>query len=160
MYFHHGNGTYTYLEKPPTKKEEMMPLPAKYEGMNAVQVVQAMKAAKEQKPSNGHLNAPLKTGEALKMTWVKAFANTYGSCFKQPTLVDQGKLGRIAKGIGREKAKEVIEFAITHWSHFCTRTKYDKGIDTVPSKPTPGFLLMYYDVAMGFDGKRRGEIDS
>lgn len=87
-------------------------------------------------------------GDALHLRWKKEYAGVYGEFHGEMTMADKGKLGRIAKAVGKEKALEVISWAVRDWQKFAIKAKDQKGLGGVPERPVVGFLLQHYAVAL------------
>lgn len=87
-------------------------------------------------------------GDALHLRWKKEYAGVYGEFHGEMTMADKGKLGRIAKAVGKEKALEVISWAVRDWQKFALKAKDQKGLGGVPERPVVGFLLQHYAVAL------------
>lgn len=87
--------------------------------------------------------------EALHLRWKKEYSGVYGDFHGELTMADKGKLGRIAKAIGKEKALGVITWAVRDWQKFAFIAKDQKGLVGAPERPVIGFLLQHYGVALG-----------
>lgn len=108
-------------------------------GMKASEVMAGLKAKKESGPD---------TSDKLGARWVKEYAGVYGEFKGMLTLADKGKLGRIAKAIGKEGALNLITHAVRYWQKFSITARDQKGLGGVPERPVIGFLLQHYDVAL------------
>lgn len=87
-------------------------------------------------------------GDTLIIRWKKEYSGVYGEFFGTPTAADVGKLGRIGKAVGLEKALEIISWAVRDWQKYAARVRDQKGLAGVPERPVIGFLLMHYGVAL------------
>ena len=116
------------------------PLAPKLAGKTASEVVANLKLSKSDTIAT--------KGVPLKMLWVKEYAGVYGKCFEDVTQADAGKLGRISKAIGKEKAEAVIRFTVRDWQKFGEKVKGQKGLGGYPLRPAIGFLLQHYAVAL------------
>lgn len=87
-------------------------------------------------------------GDTLIIRWKKEYSGVYGEFFGTPTAADVGKLGRIGKAVGVEKALEIVSWAVRDWQKYAARVRDQKGLAGVPERPVIGFLLMHYGVAL------------
>lgn len=87
-------------------------------------------------------------GDTLIIRWKKEYSGVYGEFFGTPTAADVGKLGRIGKAVGLEKALEIVSWAVRDWQKYAVMVRDQKGLAVVPERPVIGFLLMHYDVAL------------
>lgn len=107
-------------------------------GKKADEVLAGMKAKKE---------SAADTSDALRMRWIKEYAGVYGKFDGHVTVADKGKLGRLAKLVGKEKALALITHAVREWQKFAIMARDQKGLGGSPERPVIGFLLQHYDVA-------------
>lgn len=108
-------------------------------GKKADEVLAGMKLKKESASD---------VSEALHLRWKKEYAGVYGEFHGEVTMADKGKLGRIAKAIGKERALEVIVHAVRQWQKFAIMARDQKGLGGIPERPVIGFLLQHYGVAL------------
>lgn len=114
-----------------------MVVQAKSAGKTAAEVIAGIKSG-----SSGNVS------DALHLRWKKEYAGIYGGFHGEMTMTDKGKLGRIAKAVGKDRALAVIEFAIRNWQKFAIAAKDQKGLGGAPERPVVGFLLQHYAVAL------------
>ena len=114
-----------------------MVVQAKNAGKTAAEVIAGIKSG-----SSGNVS------DALHLRWKKEYAGIYGGFHGEMTMADKGKLGRIAKAVGKDRALAVIEFAIRNWQKFAIAAKDQKGLGGAPERPVVGFLLQHYAVAL------------
>lgn len=112
---------------------------AKYAGQTAGEMLKGLTAKKESASD---------VSDALHLRWKKEYGGVYGEFHGEVTMADKGKLGRIAKAIGKEKALEVITWAVRDWQKFAFAAKDQKGLGGAPERPVIGFLLQHYGVAL------------
>lgn len=112
---------------------------AKKAGQTAMQVIEGLKVKKESASD---------VSDALHLRWKKEYGGVYGEFHGEVTMADKGKLGRIAKAIGKEKALEVITWVVRDWQKFAFAAKDQKGLAGTPERPVIGFLLQHYGVAL------------
>ena len=112
---------------------------AKYAGQTAGEMLKGMITKKESASD---------VSDALHLRWKKEYGGVYGEFHGEVTMADKGKLGRIAKAIGKEKALEVITWVVRDWQKFAFAAKDQKGLAGAPERPVIGFLLQHYGVAL------------
>jgi DNA-binding MarR family transcriptional regulator len=90
----------------------------------------------------------------LATWWVKLQAETGKEFVKALTKKEVGQLKLLVTSVGGEKAREIIGFAIPHWSTVAFEVKEAYGLSTAPDQPVVGFLLKYHDVVWQLIAKK------
>ena len=133
------NGFEEGTENMVTMKASKQLAVAKYAGQTAGEMLKGMMTKKESASD---------VSDALHLRWKKEYGGVYGEFHGEVTMADKGKLGHIAKAIGKEKALEVVSWAVRDWQKYAARVRDQKGLAGVPERPVIGFLLMHYGVAL------------
>lgn len=92
--------------------------------------------------------APFSTSTGLSTFWQSRIASITGEIEKQLLPKEHGQLKRLKESLGSNRAREVIDFAITHWQEFAQKAAENAGVKAFPDKPHVGFLLKYHATAL------------
>lgn len=83
----------------------------------------------------------------LPSNWQAAMAEHTGGFQKPLSMKEIGQLKKYGQYTG-DHAIPALKWAVHNWWKFAQQTKVEKGLDSVPTDPTIGFLLKYCDVAV------------
>ena len=84
---------------------------------------------------------------ALEAHWYSCIALISGEHHSQLTQKERGQLKMLAKTVGFDNVKAVVEFAVSHWQKFALGAQLDAGLNHRPMEPHIGFLLTHQHVA-------------
>lgn len=87
------------------------------------------------------------TANSLSMAWKRTVSEEYGGIAKELTHKEIGQLKMFLTKSG-EYAPQAMAAVLGDWGGFAFEARCQKGLSTAPHKPTIGFLLQYYDVAV------------
>ena len=87
------------------------------------------------------------TANSLAMAWKRMYSRKYEEFTKDFTHKEMGQMKMLLTKAG-ESAPRLLEYVLDRWGDYTYEVKCLKGIPVPPERPTIGFVLQHYDVAM------------
>jgi hypothetical protein len=83
----------------------------------------------------------------MSFLWKKRMAELMDGKFQKAlTDKEKGQLAQVYAKVGPERAIEVLDYALQHWTEFRWAVRDKKGVPLTPEIPVPGFVLSHFEI--------------